>query len=149
MFVAIRCTCSSLSCTAPITPDVGKWGWVEWKHHVSQPAGNAVPNAAHKISCFLCYKNTVFTNDQLRVHQDLFCRANFQLLCFCIRLYIPRCRTLHFAEICEDAVSPFLQLILIVLNDSTTTQLNFVSLIHNPSCLTFLLFLSTCHCPFI
>ena len=120
MLVAMCSTCSNVSCTALITTDVGKQGWAEWKDHISQPAGSALPNAAHKTFCFLCYRNTLFTNDQLSVHQVLFCRANFQLLWFCIRLFIPRYRALHFVEICEDAVSPFLQLDLTVLNDSTT-----------------------------
>ena len=51
------------------------------KDHISQPAGNGLPNAAQGAVGFVCFKGTLLVCAQLLVHQDLqvlLCQAAFQ-----------------------------------------------------------------------
>ena len=88
--------------TGHSTPDVASPGQSRGEDHLPWPAGHAPPNAPQDPTGLLGHQGTLLAHGQLAVHQNsqvLLHRAAFQQvspsLCWCMGLFLPRCRTLH------------------------------------------------------
>lgn len=70
---------TSLEAQVWTQPSSGGLASAEGKDHLASPAGNTLSKAAQDTVGLLSSRVTLLINVQLGVHQDLFCRAAFQL----------------------------------------------------------------------
>lgn len=81
------------------TPDVASAVLTEGRDDIRQPGGYTLCNSAQGTTHFLCQKGTLPTHVQT-LHQDLFWKlfssCATALICCCMGLFLPRCRTLLF-----------------------------------------------------
>ena len=104
---------------------------IKGKHHLPQPAGNAVPKAAQDTICLLCSKGALLAHVQPGFHQDLqvlFCEAAFQMCVFqhtsVHQVVLPHVQefTLPLVGLREIPFGPFLQPVEGLLEGSTTLR---------------------------
>lgn len=97
--------------------------WFAGKDCFSQPAGNTIPNAEQDPAGIHCHKGALLAHVQLVIHHHPRCFSEKLLssqsnrMCWCLQLFLPRCRTVELHSV---SVHFFLHRLEVPLNDGKT-----------------------------